>query len=264
MESFINELNLYINALVLIFSRLTGMLIIAPIFGRNNLPNIFKLAFALSVSLLVMPVILEWSEPISQFEFGFVLALSIKEFLVGLLIGYIFNLFFSAFLIAGGIIDMDIGFAVARIVDPQGGINTSVTGNFLYIFATLIFLILDGHHQMLKLIMKSFELLPIQTPLNMNAAFIEIFTRLIGEVFVYSVKIAIPVIITIFIVNMVLGILARTMPQMNVFIVGMPLKIFVGMLIMNFVILRYDSSVEGVIKGSITFVIEVLHILRGV
>ncbi|KDR95178.1 flagellar biosynthetic protein FliR [Peptoclostridium litorale DSM 5388] len=264
MQSYINELSLYMNVLVLIFSRLTGMLIIAPIFGRNNLPNIFKLAIALAMSIVVLPATLEWSEQINQLDFGIVVLFSIKEFLIGLLIGYIFNLFFSAFLIAGGMIDMDIGFAVARIIDPQGGVDTSVTGNFLYIFATLIFLILDGHHQMLKLIVKSFELLPVQAPLNLGPAYMEIIIRLIGDVFIYSIKLAVPIIITIFIVNMVLGILARTMPQMNVFIVGMPLKIFVGMLVMNFIILRYDSSVKGIINGGIAFVLEILHILRGV
>lgn len=264
MEYTLDYFIAHLNVLLLVFSRIAGYFVADPIFGRNNLPNIFKLALSLAISFLILTTLdLAEVENIRTAGFFYVCIIAVKEFIVGLIIGYIVNLFFAVFMVAGGIVDTDVGFAIARVVDPYSGYDMSISGNFMFIFAALAYLAIDAHHQLLRLVSGSFKILPISLNLNFRLEYLGFIIALIDDMFLYAVKIAIPVVIAMFIVNVVLGILARTMPQMNVFVVGMPLKIFVGIIMIYFVIMQYDAIIADILKAIFNFENQLFRLIKG-
>ncbi|MTI48006.1 flagellar biosynthetic protein FliR [Sporosalibacterium faouarense] len=217
---------------LLILVRSTGLFVITPIFSRKNIPNILKIGLAFFMSLIIFSVIDYDAEVFNDLS---MVLLIIKEFAVGLIIGFISYVFFTSMYIAGQIIDMQIGFGMVNVLDPQHNVQLPITGNFYYILAALIFLTTNGHHLLIRALVDSYSLIPIGSfafSNDLTTQMISIF----GQVFVIGFKIASPIIATIFLANVLLGILAKTMPQMNVFVVGMPFKVAVGLLVLIFTI----------------------------
>lgn len=212
---------------ILVFIRMTGIFIITPIFSRSNIPNIFKVSLALIISVITFSTISQKGITIDNDLY--LIVIIIKELSIGLIIGFISYLFFISLFIAGQIIDTQIGFGMVNIFDPQHNTQVPITGNLYYILALLIFLTVDGHHWFLQAIIKSYSILPLGS-ITFNKEIFDQMIIIFSEIFNIGFKISSPILATVFLSNVLLGILARTMPQMNVFVVGMPLKILVGIL----------------------------------
>ncbi len=261
MNEVFNQVLAYVNLYMLILARCIGLFIASPIFGRNNLPNIFKLGFCMILSYILLPYI--QIETIDTMPFMQLLFFAMKEFVVGLIIGFIGFMIFSIFFLAGSFIDMELGFGMAGVMDPQYGTQVPLSGNFIYILSTLIFLMLNGHHYLIKALINSFTMLPINSLLKINDNFLIFLAKLFDFIFMSSVKIAIPIMIGIFLTNLILGILARTMPQMNVFVVGMPLKILFGLAIMSFVLPYYVPIIKIIFKEMYGFIFKAIKLFQG-
>ena len=234
------------DTFILVLVRMSGIFVISPIFGRRNVPAYFKIGFAFFLALILVNTtavsIPEYGESI----YGYALIV-IKEFIVGLTIGYISYMVFSAIFIAGQLIDMQIGFGMVNVLDPMSNIQLPVTANFYYIVALLFFLQLGGHHMMIKSLFDSYKFIPIGEAVfgsTLQGGIISLFTG----TFVTALKISAPVIAAVFIVDVSLGVMAKTIPQMNVFVVGMPLKILVGLLVVYFTIPVFINIVEGLVS----------------
>lgn len=218
-----------IGGFLLVLSRMTGIFFLTPVIGSRNIPIQVRIGISLFLAFATYPFVVV---PASLgLESPLLFAGNIiKELFVGLLIGYIGLLFFSAVLIAGQVIDMQMGFGLVNVIDPLSQTQVPVMGQFKYLIAMLIFLMVNGHHWFLLAVTRSFEIIPVGGLIltsKLSGAVISAF----GEVLLMSIKIAFPILGTLLIVDVCLGILARTMPQMNVFIVGFPLKIAVGLAI---------------------------------
>lgn len=212
---------------LLILVRATGIFVITPIFSRKNIPMIFKIGFALFMSIIIFNIIDDNTLVINGFD---TILLTIKEFSVGLIIGFISYVFFTTMYIAGQIIDMQVGFGMVNVLDPQHNIQLPITGNFYHILTVLIFLTTNSHHLLIRALVDSYTIIPIghfTFSSELTNQMIEIFT----QVFIIGFKIASPILATIFIANALLGIMAKTMPQMNVFVIGMPLKVASGLVV---------------------------------
>jgi len=146
---------------------------------------------------------------------------------VGLTIGYIATLIFIGILVATKIIDFQMGFGIANVIDPVTNIQVSIVGEFHYILALMFFLVINGHHLLFSALAQSFNVVPLAT-FEISAHLIANINQLFAEVFVIALKIGAPTIGALFMASLILGVIARTMPQINVFIVGMPLKIGIG------------------------------------
>ncbi|SHG92968.1 flagellar biosynthetic protein FliR [Tepidibacter thalassicus] len=261
MNDVLNQILIYLNLYMLILSRCIGLFVASPVFGRKNLPNIFKLGFSMILAYIILPYV---STPnLKYMPFLQILFLSIKELIIGLIIGFIAFVIFSIFFLAGSFIDRDMGFSMANVLDPQYGSQVSISGNYIYILSTLIFLILNGHHYLIKGMINSFYILPINSLIKINDNFLIFIIKLLDYIFIYALKIAIPVIISIFLTNLILGILARTMPQMNVFVVGMPLKIMFGLVIMVFIIPYYVPIIKTIFKDMYEFIFQSIKLFQG-
>lgn len=150
------------------------------------------------------------------------------EFLIGAIMGFLTQITFAIFQFAGQMMDMQIGFGIVNVIDPQYGIQVPILGNFKNLLALLFFLAINGHHYLLLALERSYDFLPIGN-IHISGGFYSFIFSLAGEMFISALKIALPVLGALFIADLAMGIIARTVPQMNVFLVGLPLKIGVGL-----------------------------------
>jgi flagellar biosynthetic protein FliR len=190
----------------------------------------------------------------------------LREVLIGVLLGFVAFMFFTVIQISGSFVDMQMGFGVANVIDPMTGMQSPLVGNFKYFLALLIFLSLDGHHYLLTAIMNSYEWVPLD-----NMFFARIYEgsissfllRTLSTMFVLAFQLTAPMIVAIFLVDLGLGMLARTAPQFNVFILGLPLKNMVGFLILLVMIPGLLYLFQQLFSRMFEAVGEILMIIQG-
>lgn len=217
--------------LLLIFIRLTSFFIIAPLFSMRGVPTQFKIGLGFFISLIAFSS-LTVEEPILLDSFYILLI--VKEFGIGIALGFTAALLLYTVQIAGAFIDFQMGFSMASVMDPQTGTQVPIIGHFKYILALLFLLTVNGHHLMLDGVMQSYYLLPVES-ISFSAKFEDIahfMTTLFTEMFLIALQMALPIVGALFLVDIALGILAKTVPQLNIFAVGLPLKIFVGFIML--------------------------------
>ncbi|WP_350344966.1 flagellar biosynthetic protein FliR [Proteinivorax tanatarense] len=245
---------------LLLLVRFSGLFLGTPIFGARNTPNILKVGFAFFCSIIVLP---SQNAGIHLDEVGLALfILVIKELLIGLVIGYISILIFSCLQFAGQFIDVQMGFGIANVIDPQNGNPIPLIGNFKYTLALLLFLQIDGHHMLIAGLFKSLEVMPLGQVELPQGLYPFIFSLFI-EMFWISLHIGLPIIGTLFCVNIGLGLVARTVPQINVFVVGIPLKIIVGLATLILVFPFYINVVINLFQNLLENITQFLIILGG-
>ncbi|NLW07571.1 MAG: flagellar type III secretion system protein FliR [Clostridia bacterium] len=223
MMSYLAQAEIFFLALV----RITSFFITAPFFGIRGVPSLAKLALGFIVTVLLFPLMsaVQLSDAASG---AYVLAV-IKEALLGLSMGFLATLIISAIQVAGQFMDLHMGLAMSGIFDPQNATNTTVVGRFFYVMALLLFFQLDGHHSLLLALQASFRYLPLGEVVfdgSMVWAVVKLFTAM----FALAMRIALPVIAVLLVSDLALCLVARTVPQLNVFILGFPLKAGLGVL----------------------------------
>lgn len=228
--------------------RLSGMFFLSPIFGRRNIPNYFKVGFC-----FMLTIITAQSIPVPDMEAYQSLAsyavLIGKELLIGLMLGYISYMLFSSIYIAGQLIDMRIGFGMVNVFDPITSVQIPITADFYTVFATLFMLVTDSHHLLIKALYESYTILPIGKAW-FNGDILKQMIDLFSNVFVIGFKIAAPITVAILITDLALGIISKAMPQMNVFMLGMPVKILLGFVIMLITITAFKGIVYAIMDGT--------------
>lgn len=245
---------------ILILVRVTGLFVISPIFGRNNLPTIMKIGLSITVALILLPLKIN----------GFYLEIdnmrtlmfwSISEFLIGIIIGLIAFIYFSIVYLAGTIVDIQMGFGMVNIMDPQTNAQMPLMGGFYNILLTLVFLTINGHHQIIKSLIYSYEILPIGFNISVSESLINYLIKIFTDTFILAFQLSAPILIAIFLANVILGILARTMPQMNIFIVGLPLKIAIGIIIILLSLRFFIPYSESLFDKMFQSIYELMQIL---
>jgi len=242
-------------AFLLVLTRASGIFLIAPFFGSLNIPMQLRAGAAIMITLVTFPVIVEKTTvtaPESILMFAGTVA---QEMFIGWLIGFIAFVVFAAINMSGKIMDMQVGFSVAQVMDPTSGQQAPLIGSFLYNLAIIYFLVVNGHHILIAALFESFSRIPLDG-LIWNAALADFIVNITAGVFLVGMKIAMPVTFSVLIVNVGMGILARTMPQMNIFVVGIPLHLTIGsfmlMMLLPFFILFLDSMFDTIYSNIIT------------
>jgi flagellar biosynthesis protein FliR len=227
---------------MLIFLRVASIILTMPVFDGRNTPILFKAGLALSVTLLLLPQA-EIKEP---FVFTEALPFGVgvmSEILLGVTIGLSVRLFFAAIQFAGSIAGHQMGFAIANILDPLTSTQISIIAQFKNIVTVLIFLAVDGHHWFIKGIVDSFQLVQPCAG-HFGTAWFEVMMKLAGNMFKIAVMVSAPIMIALFFTNIALGIVAKTVPQMNVFMMSFPLTITVGLVFLGFTLPYVVSLIE--------------------
>ncbi|WP_053360825.1 flagellar biosynthetic protein FliR [Bacillus sp. FJAT-27251] len=216
---------------LLVFVRITSFFLIAPLFSMRGVPSQYKIGLAFFIALFAFSPGLE-QEPIMMD--GSYLFLIVKEVFVGLAIGFIAAMLLYAVQVAGAFIDFQMGFALANVMDPQTGAQVPIMGHFKYMLALLFLLAADGHHLLLDGVMRSFVLIPLETVSFSleNGEIALLVSTMFLQMFLIAMQMALPVVGALFLVDVALGILAKTVPQLNIFAVGFPVKILAGFMML--------------------------------
>ena len=249
-----------IYKLLLVMFRTGALIMTVPVFGHNSIPRILRIWIIIIIGFLIFP---SAGLPVMQPPPTMVhlLLAILSELAVGLLMGYAMIIFFSAAQFAGQIIGLQMGLAVANISDPLGSGQISIISEFYYLLTLLIFISINGHHFIIEALVECFERVPVGGAV-FAPTISEYLITLTGMVFIVAVKLAAPVIITLFIINSILGIVARTVPQMNVFIVGFPLAIGVGLAMIGLTLPMFKIIIIKVFNGLQTHITTIITMLQ--
>ncbi|PKM95725.1 MAG: flagellar type III secretion system protein FliR [Firmicutes bacterium HGW-Firmicutes-1] len=248
----------YLDVFLLVFVRTASMFISVPIFSNKNIPTIAKIGLAFFITTIVINVI-DVTTPIASTDpigFGIVL---IKEFFVGWLIGMGAYMVFTILTLAGQFIDYQVGFSMVNVFDPLSQIQLTITGTFYYYMVLLMILLTNTYHFFIKAMIKSFELIPIGQ-MVLSSSLYDSFVGFMNELLLISMQIAAPFFFVMLLTDVVLGILARTAPQMNLFVIGFPIKIFLGLGVM-LITLNIFPAVRDIITDKLVIFID--NLIKG-
>lgn len=223
--------------MILIFSRVAAIFSIIPIFSSKNTPIQLRIGFIFFVTLVMFPVLVT-SGVMMPSNFGEFLIDIVREVLIGLTLGFSITFTINSIYLAGTLVDRNIGFAMVSVISATDESQMPVSANFYYLMSMMIFLISDYHHRLIEGVALSFKEVPIGTD-TFNIFMARRVTDIVGESFVIAFKMAAPFLITIIVANIILGLLSKAMPGLNVFMVGMPLKILIGFIIFLIVLPYY-------------------------
>lgn len=247
----------YIEVFFAVFVRCLGVVMSVPVFGSRGVPIIAKAGIALFLAGLLAPLAGRTTGVLRSAPWSYGMAI-VGELLLGLAMGYIINLVFTAVQVAGSFIDLPIGFRAANLVDPQWGYPVPLIGHFKYFVALTLFLVLDGHHMILRGLASSLEILPAATFSpggvgRMAGVVVDFFARS----FVMALQMSLPVGASLFLTDCAFAMLARASPQINVFLLGFILKIIVGIAILAlafpYFIEYLRIAIEGIYQNLVIF-----------
>ena len=215
--------------LLLVF-RVGGLIVTSPIFGRVNIPQKAKICFTVALGYMFFTIFPQTAAITYSTLIGFVLLCAL-ELLLGMALSYVTNIFFAltAFT-AGQLIDMQIGFGIVNVYDAQNNMQAPVMGNVLNMMLLIVFFAIDGHHKLIEMIYLTINAIPIGT-LAFSAKIGEVALEIFARAFLLGIMMALPLLASGLTLEMIFGLLMRAVPQIHMFVVGIPLKMFVGMFV---------------------------------
>lgn len=220
-------------AFLLAFARVSAFLSAGPLFFFP-LPRPWKAGTALALTLILFPVLPGTAPPPAGGLWGFGVLLA-KEVAAGLALGFVAGLPLQALALAGQIMDIQMGFFMSGVFDPAMGHQVTINSRFLYLLGLLLFLILDGHHLLIAALARSFEAIPLGGVVFGGEAALAAI-RMFAQMIALGLQLAAPVVAVVLITDICLGLLGRTAPEMNVFMLGFPLKVGLGILVLGVVV----------------------------
>lgn len=237
--------------------RVGAFIVFAPILGSRQFPVLVKIGFILLLSFTVYPMVKAYIPPSPKGMFELT-AYFFVELLIGLAIAFASRLVFTAVQIGGTMVDFQMGFGVVNVIDPQTETQVSITAQFQNIFAILLYLAVNAHHTTILALVESFQLINIQA-FSFNGTVMGLMMKLFTDTFIIGVKIAAPIMAILFFISVGLGLVARTVPQMNVFIVGFPLQIGAGLIMIGLSMSFFGIVVRNQLGG---LPLDLLSLLR--
>ncbi len=218
---------------LLIIVRMSAFVVTAPFLGNANVPR--KVKAGLSVFLGIMVANALSYTPLEYVGVIGFAGIVIKELIIGLSLGYIASICTYIVNFSGQMIDMEIGFSMANVLDPSTKIQSTVTSNYYSYMVMLMMFATDMHYYIIEAILDSFKLVPVGQVVLHEQMYLVVM-QFIVDYFIIGFRIILPVFASILLINVVLGVLVRIAPQMNMFVIGMQLKVFVGLIILLLVV----------------------------
>ncbi len=232
-----------IDGLALIL-RASGFVAVAPIIGAQGIPPRVRLAFAVLFVLVVAPM-----APAAPADVG-LFRLAVVELLIGILLGFAGKVVIDVFLYAGGVASFPSGLAIANQLDPITQLNIPALGVFYRLLAILVYLGIGGHRQLLAVLARSYEILPVGTAV-LDGPWVATVVSLTGRVIMLGIRVAAPVIVSGLLVDACLMLIARAVPQMHILIVGAPIRLGFGLLAVGMSVAIIAPLVGEALSGSL-------------
>ncbi|EPL04867.1 flagellar biosynthetic protein FliR [Pseudomonas sp. CF161] len=221
------QISTWVATFMLPLFRITAVLMTMPIFGTTLVPRRVRLYFAVAITVVLVPALPPMPE-VRALDLSALLLIG-EQVIIGALLGFSLQLFFQAFVVAGQIISIQMGMGFASMVDPTNGVSAAVIGQFLTMLVTLLFLGMNGHLVVFEVLTESFTTLPVGSGMLVNH-FWELAGKL-GWVLGAAMLLVLPAITALLVVNIAFGIMTRAAPQLNIFSIGFPLTLVLGLVI---------------------------------
>lgn len=232
----------------------------APVLSSPNLPRQIKVTFTLILSFLIFPQV-SMAKVFSLPNHWIVYVLSLTgEIGLGLILGYAIRLLFVGIELAGQIIGLQMGLSMAEFIDPVTTQEVSVISQFKNLLALMIFLGINAHYAFLRTMVDSFELVPPGV-FTLSFPFVRTVVKMTGDVFALALKAGAPIILTLLLVQIIMGVINRVIPQINIFMISLPLKIGVGLLVIGLSIpylLYFLEGIFGQVYQNLIFLLKMV------
>jgi flagellar biosynthetic protein FliR len=242
-----------------IFARVSALFISAPVFGAREIPATVKVGLSAILSLVLLPIVGATLDPVVPSTLYVMVGNLVGQVLIGLLIGLIVSLLFAAVRVGGDVIDYQMGFTQASTFNPQFNDTVSPIANFQYQYALVLYLIANGHWLLLASLERSFIKLPVGQ-LLLSGVTLGAFTDLTYQMLVAGLQIAAPGAAVLLITDIAFAFLNRALPQMQVFYLGMPVKVMVGLSVVIAIIPSLTYVVGQMVAASPD---DIYTLLRG-
>ena len=237
----------YIPLFGVILIRVAGIVVAIPAFSSRSVPLHVRIGLLIGFTVILFPIVSDQVRPLSL-SWPQVVPLLFTEFMVGMVLGFAISFVMNAFIIAGELIGIQMGINLISALDPVAGGQVPILGQFMGLLGMLIFLAIDGHHMMFEALVASFQLVP-PMHVHFSGFLVESVLKLGLGMFVLALKVGAPVMIAVFIVTLAMGILGRTLPQLNVMLNNVPMTIGVGLLVLGLSLPLFGSLAESNLRG---------------
>lgn len=252
------QLHEWLAAFLWPFTRITAFVMASPLWGHSSVPNQAKLGLAALVSVVIAATLPPLPDiPIYSWA-G--LGIMVEQVIVGVAMGLTVKIMFAAVQAAGEYIGLQMGLGFATFVSPDTGANTMILSRLFYMITLLMFLAVDGHLITLETLATSFKTLPVGL-LGLNAGAMELLVRFGGTIFVSGMLLALPLVGALLVVNLSLGILNRSAPQLTVFSVGFPTSLLLGIFLLTVLMTDFGRYLQFLFGQGLGFLQELVALL---
>ena len=229
MDNFVNFFQIYL----LIMVRFVAILMVAPLFSSNVIPNTIKMALAFIATAAIFPLVANINVQAAPTFVEYFLTL-VNEALIGILIGFLMSIIFTAYQVMANFLEIQMGFGISETVDPVSQVTVPVLGQLQSLVVVLLFIAIDGPSWVIRTLFYSFKAMPVLSDAS-KAVFTSSFSGVIDRMIYYmsslfsvALSLSLPIMLTLFLLSLSLGLLAKAAPQMNILMLGFPMQIAVG------------------------------------
>lgn len=227
----LNQLSIFF----LVLLRALAFMMSGPLMSFGGIPAVFKIGFSMALAVVTYPLVgLDNQVNVPGDAWGYGLAV-VSETAFGLLLGVTVTIILNSIRMAGQFIDIQIGYSMASLVDPVNNVQNTLLGQYLYLLALVFWFLIDGHYSLIMGLAGSYQIVPISAA-SFNGGVAYTLIKIFSGAFTIALKVSAPILAVLVMSDLALGFLARTAPQINVFITGFPIKIAVGLLTLSFLI----------------------------
>ena len=262
---FLIELLNSVDGLLFVFFRVLGFIIILPVLSSINIPTILRMGFSFVLAFLIFLTGLGGfaAEISMDMRLLSLVAIAISEFLFGFAMAYMVYAIFATLLLAGLFIDDAVGFNIVSVVDPMSQVQVPVAGNLLYLMAMVMLIITGGLNLLFATFVRSFELVPIGSAYIITNPYLWIYlVSVVTDMLLMGLQFAMPLVAVGLLVNVSLGILVKSVPQMNMFVIGIPLRLVIGVVMFFLILPAYLGVYNRLFEILMDTVINIIELAR--
>ena len=243
---------------VVVLTRLSGMMTTAPLISTYPIPIQLKVWFMAAVSFIMLPMVMakiNFVMPTNIPELSIIL---IKEFMIGYIAGFVANIVFISVEISADLISMQMGLTAGQALNPMTGDTSPILSQAYTILAAMIFISLNGYQWIFSAVYKSFQVIPPGYDVTISGLLVHNVLYITSQIFIIGLSIALPVFSVLFITDVLLGFVSKMMPKMNIFMVAMPLKIYIGILLFIMMLQPMSSYIATLFEKYLSSIVSIL------
>jgi flagellar biosynthetic protein FliR len=232
------DIALALPAFALVFFRISGLVLTAPVYKSKVVPGRIKAALILMLAVTIFPLVR--AQAPSELSFSAALVGGAGELMIGAIIGLALSILLSGAEVGGLIVGRQAGIALANVIDPTGDQQSSVIGQVYTLTLTLLFLLAGGHRATVAALLDTYQVIPLLS-FQLNESFLLLLVEMLTAAFILGIRLAAPVLIALFLMGLALGFLSRTMPQFNILTVGFTLRLLLALVVAGLAIGAYED-----------------------